>query len=222
MFWHGHDGVIKWKHFSRYLSFVRGVHQSQVDSPNKGQKRRALVFSFICAWISGWGNNRDAGDLRRNRLHYDVTVMEAVQIHWLKPLILIWLWKSYFKYLMNDANWNMNGQSVVLYFDYTLLFWLIKICRLIPSLFHKCFPIFNYQQTFVITRRVFLVEIRRSYFVMRIRILVRRRLYFKTIHCSWRDDLSKSRDIIGLCFILSASYMLYTLGHCRTVSTQQW
>ena len=29
----------------------------------------------ICAWINGWLNNREAGDLRRHRAHYDVTVM---------------------------------------------------------------------------------------------------------------------------------------------------
>ena len=43
--------------------------------PHKGQWRGALVFSFICAWINGWANNRQAGDLRRHRTHYDVTVM---------------------------------------------------------------------------------------------------------------------------------------------------
>ena len=28
-----HDGVIKWKHFPRYWSFVRGIHQSPVNPP---------------------------------------------------------------------------------------------------------------------------------------------------------------------------------------------
>ena len=32
-----HDDVIKWKHFPRYLSFVRGIHRSPVDSPRKDQ-----------------------------------------------------------------------------------------------------------------------------------------------------------------------------------------
>ena len=31
------DDVIKWKHFPRYWSFVRGIHRSPVDSPHKGQ-----------------------------------------------------------------------------------------------------------------------------------------------------------------------------------------
>ena len=70
-----HDDVIKWKHFPRYWTFVRGIHWSPVISPHEGQWRGTLMFSLICAWINGWVNNRGAGDLRRNRDHYDVTVM---------------------------------------------------------------------------------------------------------------------------------------------------
>ena len=72
--WTWHD-VIKWKHFSRYWSFVRGIYRSPVNTPQKGQWRGALMFSLICAWINGWANNREAGDLRRHRAHHDVTVM---------------------------------------------------------------------------------------------------------------------------------------------------
>ena len=36
--------------FSRYWSFVRGIHRWSVDSPHKDQWRRALVFSLIFAW----------------------------------------------------------------------------------------------------------------------------------------------------------------------------
>ena len=32
-----HDDAIKWKHFPRSWSFVRGIHRSLVDSPHKGQ-----------------------------------------------------------------------------------------------------------------------------------------------------------------------------------------
>ena len=56
-----HDDVIKWKHFPRYWHF-----------PNKGQWHRALMFSLICAWTNEWVNNRDAGDSRRHRAHYDI------------------------------------------------------------------------------------------------------------------------------------------------------
>ena len=70
-----HDDVIKWKHFPRHCPFVRGIHLSPVNSPHKGQWRGALMFSLICVWINGWVNDREAGDLRRYRAHYDVTVM---------------------------------------------------------------------------------------------------------------------------------------------------
>ena len=43
--------------------------------PHTGQWRGALMFSLICAWINGWVNNREAGDLRCYRAHYDVIVM---------------------------------------------------------------------------------------------------------------------------------------------------
>ena len=33
------------------------------------------MFSLICAWLNGWINKREAGDLRRHRAHYDVIVM---------------------------------------------------------------------------------------------------------------------------------------------------
>ena len=65
-----HDDVIKWKHFPPYWPFVRGIHR---------QWRGALMFYLICAWINDWVNNCKAGDLRRHRGHYDVTVM--VDLH---------------------------------------------------------------------------------------------------------------------------------------------
>ena len=73
-----HDDVIKWKHFPRYWPFVRGIHRSPVNFPHNGQWREALMFSLICVWLNGWVNNREAGDLRRHRAHYDVIVMSRV------------------------------------------------------------------------------------------------------------------------------------------------
>ena len=54
------------------LEFQYGI----MNSPQKGQWRGALMFSLICVWINSWVNNREAGDLRRHRVHYDVIVME--------------------------------------------------------------------------------------------------------------------------------------------------
>ena len=55
------------------LRYVRG--NNETPAPHKGQWRRGLKFSLICAWINGWINNREAGDLRRHRAHYDVIVI---------------------------------------------------------------------------------------------------------------------------------------------------
>ena len=45
---------------------------------HKGQWRGVLMLSLICAWMSGWINNREAGDLRRHRVHCDVIVMTCI------------------------------------------------------------------------------------------------------------------------------------------------
>ena len=84
-----HDDVIKWKHFPRYWSFVRGIHRWPVNSPHKGQWRGALMFSLICAWNDGWVNTREAGDLRNHRAHYYVIVMDLRPIRWFKLMPII-------------------------------------------------------------------------------------------------------------------------------------
>ena len=70
-----HDDVIKWKHFPRHWPLVQGIHRSLANSPHKGQWHWALMISLICTWINCGVNNHKAGDLRRHRAHYDVTVM---------------------------------------------------------------------------------------------------------------------------------------------------
>ena len=66
-----------WRHqmetFSALLAICAG--NSPVNSPHKGQWRGALMFSLIYTRINCWVNNGEAGDLRRHRAHYDVTVM---------------------------------------------------------------------------------------------------------------------------------------------------
>ena len=77
-----HDDVVKWKHFPRYWPFVQGIHRSPVNSPHKGQWRRALMISLICVWINGWVNNPEVGDLRCYLAHFDFTVMlKANTVH---------------------------------------------------------------------------------------------------------------------------------------------
>ena len=68
-----------WRHqmetFSALLAICAGNSPVAGEFPAQSQWRGALMFSLICVWINGWVNNREAGDLRRCRAHYDVTVM---------------------------------------------------------------------------------------------------------------------------------------------------
>ena len=66
--------------FSALLAICAGNSPVPGEFPPKGQWRRVLMYSLICVWINSWVNNRDDGDLRRYRAHYDVIVMIAVNI----------------------------------------------------------------------------------------------------------------------------------------------
>ena len=74
-----HDDVIKMETFSTLLALCAGNSPVPVNSPHKGQWRGALMFSLICARINDWAN-REAGDLRRYRGHYDVIVMKISRV----------------------------------------------------------------------------------------------------------------------------------------------
>ena len=68
-----------WHHqmetFSALLVICAGNSPIIGELPAQSQWRGALMISLICAWINGWVNNGEVGDLRRHRAHYDVTVM---------------------------------------------------------------------------------------------------------------------------------------------------
>ena len=70
----------RWRHqmkiFSALLAFCAGNSPVTGEFPHKSQWHGALMFSLIGAWMDDWVNNYEAGDLRRHRTHYDVTVME--------------------------------------------------------------------------------------------------------------------------------------------------
>ena len=59
--------ALLWRHqmetFSAFLSLCEGNPPVTGGFPHKGQWRGALMFSLNCAWIGGWANNWDAGDL---------------------------------------------------------------------------------------------------------------------------------------------------------------
>ena len=65
---------MKWKHFTRYWPFVRGIHPSSVNSPYKGQWCAALIF----LWSAPEQTVEEAIDLEHHRAQYDVIVMHGI------------------------------------------------------------------------------------------------------------------------------------------------
>ena len=120
-----HDDAMKWKHFSRYWQFVRGIPRSPVNSPHKGQCRRALMFSLICVWINGWVNNREAGDITRHRTHHDVIVMFHINVESVQNDIMT-------EYTLNDDQYRHNDHNMYSYLFIYELRMLISY-RLIDS-----------------------------------------------------------------------------------------
>ena len=83
--------VTWWRHqvetFSALLALCEGNHRSPVDSPRKGQLRGKLMLPlFFCTWTHIWANNRDTGELRRHRTHYNVTVISCFPLFRVEPL----------------------------------------------------------------------------------------------------------------------------------------
>ena len=84
-----HYDVTKWKHFPRHWPFVWAIHRLPVNSPHKGQWRGAVMLSLIWAWINGWVKNRNDGDLRRHRDHYDVIAMRYLNVFTVEASIVM-------------------------------------------------------------------------------------------------------------------------------------
>ena len=89
-------------------------------------RRGALMFSLICVWINGWVNNREGGNLRRYRAHYDVAVMSnlthgsACIIGWksglldilISPYIAQFMRRGRIHYGLNTLRPRQNGRHI--------------------------------------------------------------------------------------------------------------
>ena len=61
--------------FSALLALCAGNSLVTGEFTAQRPVTQSFDVSLICAWINGWVNNGEAGDLSRHRPHYDVTVM---------------------------------------------------------------------------------------------------------------------------------------------------
>ena len=85
-----------WRHqmetCSAYWPFVRGIHRSLVNSPHKGQRCGALMFSLVCVWLNGGKSIVRLVILRRSCAHYDVIVMISIQLNrWQWMVLDFWI-----------------------------------------------------------------------------------------------------------------------------------
>ena len=68
-----------WRHqmetFSALLAICAGNSPVSGEFPAERPVTRSFDVFFICVWINSWVNNRETGNLRRHRTHYDVTAM---------------------------------------------------------------------------------------------------------------------------------------------------
>ena len=139
--------------FSALLTHCAGNSPVPVNSPHRGQWRGALMFSLTCARIKDWVNNREAGDLRRHRGHYDVNVMNKnvlltltsmcfymymhidpcfiyIYISICKCICVIFILFNWFHYLCPRRTW-----SVALYFGKQYCTKMLHCCLFPCTLF---------------------------------------------------------------------------------------
>ena len=95
------------------------------NSPHKVQWRGALMSSWIYVWINDWGNNREAGDLRRYRAHYGVIVKNwDYFVHSIaKWNLMCWLLSLTMTFVgeMNEIQWWTSSTNCLLYEIYNTI-----------------------------------------------------------------------------------------------------
>ena len=80
-----------------------------------GQWRGSLMFSLIGTWINSWVNNREAGDLRRHRAHYDVSVINEYYYciphtclaTWRIAVLIFPLFRVFDYHTVNNSQWKV-------------------------------------------------------------------------------------------------------------------
>ena len=102
--------------FSALLALCAGNSRWPVISPHKGH----WCFLQSAPWINGWVNNRDVGDLKRQRAHYDVIVTKIFQPCLHQGRIMLrekWQWTAKPSRLWSTSGWALNtGSNNVQYY----------------------------------------------------------------------------------------------------------
>ena len=73
--------MLSYKNLFGSLALISAKLPSKLE-----QLRRYFILIIVTCvsvwWTNRWANNRDAGDLRRHRAHYDVNAMSATLNNW--------------------------------------------------------------------------------------------------------------------------------------------
>ena len=135
------------RQWSSLLASVWGIHRWPVNSPNKGQWRRNLMFSLIYTWTYGWVNNGDTGNLRHNCAHHDVTVMLWMESYY-KQIICCPFVHELSTYWLSHWTWNFNSLAPGRYIcklrleisktDILILKLISGECHKIPLMISQC------------------------------------------------------------------------------------
>ena len=76
--------LTRWRHqietFFALLAICAGNSPVPGEFPAQRPVTRSFDVFLICVWINDWINNREAGDLRRYRTHYDVIQMIYMEV----------------------------------------------------------------------------------------------------------------------------------------------
>ena len=87
-----------------------------------------LMFCLICAWTNSWAKNRDAGDLKRHRAHYDLTMTWLCDMGMYNFLQSVSN-SSFYKHMGNVLIYGHNDNNKILTYTYicNICIWLASI-----------------------------------------------------------------------------------------------
>ena len=116
------------KTFFALLVLCEGNSLVICEFPSQRAVTQSFDVSLICAWTNGWVNNRNAGDLRRHRAHYDVIIIgiifseklnATVSTFSVKVKFLAWI--TSIKEIIKSLELLLHHLSILLFFKSTLL-----------------------------------------------------------------------------------------------------
>ena len=113
-----------WRHRMITISALLPICAGNSPVTGEFPAQRLVSWSFdvslICARINGWVNNREAGDLRRHRAHYDVTVIQIGFYLYLASFDMDSVYNLYWVFCFLTALMNAGSLSIITFIGWFL------------------------------------------------------------------------------------------------------